>query len=141
MTIHVLDHLEHLRQGQGIIDLVNTLFATIPYQIFLQKQEAFFHAILHLSFSAIGLLVESEVSTSNGRVDTVVHTSDRIYVMEFKLDDSAASALTQIRDKRYGSPFLNQQKEVIALGVNFSSEKKAVAEWQAVPYEELLVES
>jgi O-antigen ligase len=23
-TIHVLDHLEHLRQGQGIIDLVNT---------------------------------------------------------------------------------------------------------------------
>ena len=123
---------------ERFIDLVNTLFATIPYQIFLQKQEAFFHAILHLSFSAIGLLVESEVSTSNGRVDTVVHTPDRIYVMEFKLDDSAASALTQIRDKRYGSPFLHQQKEVIALGVNFSSEKKAVAEWLAVPYASLL---
>ena len=85
-------------------------------------------------------LFQSEVSTAKGRVDTVVHTKDQIYVMEFKLDASAESALTQIREKRYGSPFLNQGKEVIALGVSFSSETKEVAEWREVPYETLLVE-
>lgn len=86
------------------------------------------------------MFVQSEVSTSKGRVDTVVHTKDRIYIMEFKLDASAESALQQIREKRYGSPFLGGDKEVIALGVSFSSTEKAVAEWEAVPYETLLVE-
>lgn len=125
---------------ERFIDLVDILFSTIPYQLFQQKQEAFFHAILHLSFSGIGLFVQSEVSTAKGRVDTVVHTQDRIYVMEFKLDASAQSALAQIREKRYGSPFLDQGKEVIALGVSFSSSEKAVAEWESVPYLSLLVE-
>ena len=125
---------------ERLIELIDILFSTIPYQIFQQKQEAFFHAVLHLSFSAIGLLVQSEVSTAKGRVDTVVHTQRRIYVMEFKLDASSESALKQIREKRYGSPFLNQGKEVIALGVSFSSAEKAVAEWEAVPYTSLLVE-
>ncbi|MCO6478710.1 MAG: AAA family ATPase [Phaeodactylibacter sp.] len=133
---------EALEKGEmeRLIEQVDILFSTIPYQIFQQKQEAFFHAVLHLSFSAIGLLVQSEVSTAKGRVDTVVHTKDRIYVMEFKLDAPAGSALEQIREKRYGNPFLNQGKEVIALGVSFSSAEKAVAEWEAVPYTTLLVE-
>lgn len=125
---------------ERLIDLINVLFSTIPYQLFQQKQEAFFHAVLHLSFSAIGLFVQTEVSTSKGRVDTVVHTQDRIYVMEFKLDGSAESALEQIREKRYGSPFLDQGKEVIALGVNFGSAGKEVVEWQATPYVSLLVD-
>jgi len=133
---------EALEKGEmeRLIELIDILFSTIPYQIFQQKQEAFFHAILHLSFSAIGLLVQSEVSTAKGRVDTIVHTRDRIYIMEFKLDASAASALKQIREKRYGSPFLSQGKEVIALGVSFSSAEKEVSEWEAVPYTALLVE-
>lgn len=132
-----------LEQGdmERLIELVDVLFSTIPHQLFQQKQEAFFHAVLHLSFSGIGLFVQSEVSTAKGRVDTVVHAKDWVYVMEFKLDASAESTLAQIREKRYGSPFLDQGKEVMALGVSFSSEKKAVAEWEAVPYLSLLVES
>lgn len=65
---------------------------------------------------------------------------DRIYVMEFKLDGSAGFALEQIREKRYGSPFLEQGKEAVALGVNFSSAEKEVAEWRATPYVSLLVD-
>ncbi len=131
-----------LEQGdmERLIELIDILFSTIPHQIFQQKQEAFFHAVLHLSFSAISMLVQSEVSTAKGRVDTVVHTKDCIYVMEFKLDGSADLALQQIREKRYGSPFLNQGKEVTALCVNFSSAEKAVAEWEAVSYLSLLVD-
>lgn len=125
---------------ERLILLINTLFSTIPHQLFLQKQEAFFHAVLHLCFSGIGLLVQSEVSTSKGRVDTVVHTTDRVYVIEFKLDSSAASALEQIRNRRYGSPYLGQEKEVIALGINFGSAEKEVTEWEALPYESLLIE-
>lgn len=123
-----------------LIELINTLFATIPHQIFLEKQESFFHAILHLTFSGIGLLTQSEVSTSKGRVDTVVFTPTQIYVIEFKLNATASAALSQIREKRYGSPYLGQEKEVITLGVNFNSESKTVDDWKSLLYETLLIE-
>ncbi|MEM7660333.1 MAG: PD-(D/E)XK nuclease domain-containing protein, partial [Bacteroidota bacterium] len=130
-----------LEQGklEQMIEWINLLFSTIPYQLFQAKQESFFHAVLHLAFSGVGMYVESEVSTHKGRVDTVVHTKDSIYVMEFKLDASAASALAQIRQRRYGTPYLDQGKAVMAIGISFSSEEKAVAEWQAMPYESLLI--
>ncbi len=123
-----------------LIELINTLFASIPHQIFLEKYEAFFHAILHLTFQGLGLITQSEVSRSKGRLDTVVHSKAHIYVMEFKLDDTAEAALDQIREKRYGSAELGGQKEVIAMGIGFSSETKAVNSWKAIPYLELLAE-
>lgn len=122
------------------IELINLLFATIPYQLYQQKREALFHAVLHLTFSGIGLYTQSEVSTAKGRVDTLVHTEDRIYVIEFKLDASAESALAQIRERRYGNAFMGQDKEVIALGIRFDSTEKEITEWRAVPYRALLQE-
>ncbi len=50
------------------------------------------------------------------------------------------TCLAQIRKQRYGSKYLGQGKEVLAIGINFSSAEKAVTEWKAIPYEELLVE-
>ena len=123
-----------------VIAQINLLFSTIPYQLFEAKRERFFHAILHLTFQGLGLLTQSEVSTSKGRVDTIVQAKSGIYVMEFKLDESAQAALDQIRKNRYGSPYLDQGQPVTALGVSFSSETKEVAEWEARPYAELLAE-
>ncbi len=116
------------------------LFSTIPHQIFDARREGFFHAILHITFQGLGLLTQSEVSTAQGRVDSVVHAQSGIYVMEFKLDAPASTALDQIREKRYGTPYLSEGQPVIAVGISFSSETKTVAEWESKPYEELLTE-
>lgn len=123
---------------ESFIQYVNILFETLPYQIFIAEQEAFFHAVLHIALSATGMFVESEVSTAKGRVDAVIRMDQYVYIIEFKLDQSADDALQQIRNKRYGSKFLGQGKEVVALGVNFDSKQKAVAEWKHMTYEELL---
>mgnify|MGYP006268431439 CR=1 FL=1 len=123
-----------------VIAKINEVFFTIPYQIFEAKRESFFHAILHLTFQGLGLLTQSEVSTAQGRVDTVVQAKSGIYVMEFKLDEPAQAAMDQIREQRYGSPYLDQGQPVTALGVSFSSETKEVEEWEARPYAELLAE-
>ena len=119
---------------ERLADTINTLFAKIPHQLFLSKKEAFFHAILHLSFSGLGMMAQSEVSTSRGRVDTVVYTKERIYVMEFKLDEPASTALAQIKEKGYAHAYMEEGKAVVALGISFSSKTKAVKEWE----EELL---
>ena len=126
-------------QIQAFIGHINTLFAHIPHQIFIKDQEAFFHAILHIAFKAIGMYVDSEVSRAKGRLDSIVQTEKYIYIMEFKLNESVAAALTQIRSQRYGSSYLGQNKEVFALGINFSSELKEVESWEMIDYEELLV--
>ena len=55
---------------------------------------------MHLLFTYLGLRVHSEVCTSDGRADCVVETDSRVYILEFKLDESAESALAQIRQKK-----------------------------------------
>ncbi|MEM6263159.1 MAG: AAA family ATPase [Bacteroidota bacterium] len=125
---------------EEVMKQIDLLFSTIPYQIFDAKKESFFHAILHLTFQGLGMMTQSEVSTSTGRVDTVVFGENEVYVMEFKLDASANAALDQIRAKRYGSPYLGENRPVVAVGISFSSETRTVAEWEAVPYTELLAE-
>lgn len=57
--------------------------------------------------------------------------SREIYAFEFKLDKSADEALQQIGDKGYLEPYADSPKEKIAVGVNFSSELRKVAEWEA----------
>ncbi|MCB0842741.1 MAG: AAA family ATPase, partial [Bacteroidetes bacterium] len=123
-----------------LIKLIDVLFSTIPHQIFIEKQEAFFHAVLHLTFQGLGLFTQSEVSTAKGRVDTVIHSKSYIYVIEFKLNATAQEALNQIREKRYGNAYLNQGLEVIAIGISFNSETKSVGDWKALPYKSLLIE-
>ena len=137
-----IDIKEALDAGkmEAFIQQIDILFSTIPYQLFEAKRERFFHAVLHLTFQGMGLLTQSEVSTSNGRVDTVVHAENHIYVMEFKLDATAQEALDQIREKRYGSAYLGGKKQVMAVGIGFSSETRTVADWEAVAYEVLLAE-
>ncbi|RMG55961.1 MAG: AAA family ATPase [Bacteroidetes bacterium] len=113
---------------------IDLLFARIPHQIFIEKQEAFFHAILHITFQGVGLLTQSEVSTAQGRVGCVVHSRSGIYVMDFKLDAPVETAMAQIRDKRYGDAFLNQNQPVYAVGVSFASETRTVAGWEVEAY-------
>lgn len=126
------------RDIPAFIEQVDVLLAGIPHQIFIEKKEAFFHAVLHLTFQGLGLLTESEVSTAKGRVDTIVYAKGYVYVMEFKLDGSAESALDQIKVQQYGHNLLDQDSEIIALGVNFSSETRTVAEYVEADYRKLM---
>jgi hypothetical protein len=73
---------------------------------------------------------QSEVITSRGRVDLVVEFDDKIYIIEFKCDQSADAGLKQIKEKGYGEKYKKDGKKLILMGINFSSEKKNVEEWK-----------
>ncbi|MDX2245374.1 MAG: AAA family ATPase [Bacteroidia bacterium] len=126
---------------EGFISQVDILFSTIPYQIFLEKQEAFFHAILHITFVGLGLITQAEVSTAKGRVDSVVFTPQYIYLMEFKLDAPVSEAMEQIRLRQYGTSYIGDGREVFAVGISFSSAEKCVKSWEIKPYLKLLEEA
>lgn len=80
--------------------IIQVLFANIDYDMHL-KYEKYYQTIFYLTFKLMGLHIDAEVKTNDGRIDTVINLSDRIYLFEFKIDDSAATALKQINDKKY----------------------------------------
>ncbi len=113
-----------------ILQIVDTLFALIPYPLWSGAKESFFHGLLQNTFQLLGVNPESEVSSSNGRADLIIKTVTHIYVMEFKLDGSATDALNQITEKGYLQPYQSDPRRKTIIGINFSSEKRQVAEWE-----------
>ncbi|MEM1215374.1 MAG: AAA family ATPase, partial [Bacteroidota bacterium] len=75
------------------VRILQRVFKGIPYPLHAKQSESFYHAAVHLLFAYVGLRVQSEVCTSDGRVDCVVETPDRIYIFEFQLDQKPAQAL------------------------------------------------
>ncbi len=116
------------RDTERLKETINTLFASVPYDLWKKDNEHFYHAILHLTFKMMGIYTQSEVHSSRGRMDALVQLDNAIYAFEFKLDKTAEIAIQQIKDKGYLEPFRNENKPLIAIGVNFSTEMKAVEE-------------
>jgi hypothetical protein len=114
----------------GVFSRINQLFATIPYELWQKENEHFYHALIHLIFTLLGAKTYSEVHTSNGRCDALVETADRIFVFDFKLDQSAELALAQVYERNYSEAFRLSEKENVAVGVNFSRELKGVRDWK-----------
>ncbi len=114
------------------IEIINIIFSTLPYDLWQRENERFYHALIHLTFTILGVYVQSEIHTARGRCDAIVHTQKYSYAFEFKLDKTAQEALDQIFEKGYLTPFKESSassKTLIAVGINFSTERKAVESW------------
>jgi hypothetical protein len=120
--------LRALEKGEldKLQSLFNSLFKSIPYEIWQKENEHFYHALIHLTFSILGVFVQSQVQSADGRLDALVQTKNHIYAFEFKLDGSAEVALQQIKDKAYLQPYVHQGKTCIGIGLNFSKANKKV---------------
>ncbi len=70
--------------------------------------------------------MDSEVHTSDGRMDAVVQTASDIFMLEFKLDQSVDTDLKQIRDKNYAEKYRLQAMPITGIGINFGSGRKDV---------------
>ena len=130
------DISDALENGNVVLFLkkMTSLLSSVTYR-FQRKQDAFeceryFQYTFYLIMQMIGhynTMVEKE--TSEGRIDCVVECPDYVYVMEFKMDGSAQSALEQIRERGYTKPYLADKRKVFSIGVNFSSEKGTIEEY------------
>ncbi len=115
---------------EQVVATLNGAFASIPYDLWQKENEHFYHALVHLIFSLLGAYIRSEVHTARGRCDALVENEHYIYAFEFKLDDSAEAALQQIHEKGYLALYQGSPKEKVAVGINFSTEQKAVDGWK-----------
>ena len=113
---------------EQVIAVINTSFSTIPSDLWKGATELHYHALVHLTFSLLGNYLKSEVNSSLGRCDAIVQTATHIYAFEFKLEQSAAIAIQQIINKNYLGPYQLDARQKVAVGINFSREKRGVTE-------------
>jgi hypothetical protein len=112
-----------------VITIINAMLKDVPSTLFDGSGERFYHALVHLHFRYLGLFIQSEVHTSDGRMDAVVQTPTHIYILEFKVDQNASVAMRQMEDKHYADRFHADGKTIVGVGVGFGTGKREVAGW------------
>lgn len=126
--------LERIKKAIAVDDVerfvreIKSLFASIPYHIFIGDREAYYHSVLYLILRLTGAAVGSEEPTNIGRIDAVLETEKSIYIMEFKLG-SAKEALEQIKDKKYYEKYQGSGKDILLLGIGFDPEKRNIGDY------------
>jgi Predicted AAA-ATPase/PD-(D/E)XK nuclease superfamily len=115
---------------QTVVELLNVMFASIPSQIWLGTSEKYYHSLVHLMLHYLGTNITSEINTNRGRLDAVLTTEKYIYIFEFKFNKSATTALKSIESRGYAEKYVHNDKEVIAVGINFSSKTKSLNQWK-----------
>jgi hypothetical protein len=125
---------------------LRVFFANVPYDIQL-KDEKYYQTIFYLILKMMGLRVETEVRTNQGRIDAVIEMKDRVYIFEFKLFGTKEEALAQIKTMKYYEkyaspmtasqtplpfghlPLSGEKRQVVLVGVEFNPAERNIGEW------------
>lgn len=112
-----------LGQPDKLVKNLDVFFSGIPYEMKMDDENNVHNAI-YILLTLIGVKAETEVHTSNGRMDLVIKTPRFIYIIELKFDRSAEEAMEQIEDKQYALPYSNDSRRIFKIGINFSTETR-----------------
>lgn len=134
------DAFELLADGkmQSFVDLLTAFLASIPYDAHeslkdMKMTEKHFQYTFYLLARLLGVgcttFIEKEYS--QGRVDCILEMENYVYILEFKLNGSADEALKQINNKGYATPYLTDGREVVMMGLVFSSSTRTISDWKA----------
>ncbi|MDE6636859.1 MAG: ATP-binding protein [Muribaculaceae bacterium] len=118
-----------LGNAEAAMKCLQAYFAGIHFKMKMDNENNF-HNAFYILMDLIGLDTETESATSDGSIDIVIKTEDYIYIIELKYDGSAEQALKQIEDKKYSRKFQMDSRQLIEIGVNFSSETRCIEGWK-----------
>jgi hypothetical protein len=124
----------HLRQAlesndiEQFITILKSVYAGIHYNVAAMSGEGHYHAVFYTIFTLLGLQLHSEIQTNKGRIDAVVETGRRIFIIEFKIG-TASDALAQIHEKGYAEKFQSGKKAITLLGIGFDQKLRNISDW------------
>ena len=119
----------HFDDMDGALRLMQTVLSTVPY-CENTRYEGHYQQMLYLIFTLLGNFADVEVRTPTGRVDVVMRTHSTLYIIELKLDKSAAEALRQIDLKQYPERFALCGLPIVKVGINFDTERHTLESWE-----------
>jgi len=111
------------------LTLMQQFLLTVPY-CDNTDYEGHYQQLFYVIFTLFGMYVDVEVRTPRGRVDIVMRAGGKLYVIEMKLNRSAADAISQIDLKDYPSRFALCGLPIAKVGINFDSGKRTITDWK-----------
>jgi|LGVF01.1.fsa_nt_gb hypothetical protein len=116
------------------INILKAIFASIPYDNYAKNiiadYEGYYSSVVFVYLSALGYEVIPEDTTSRGRIDLTLRLNDKTVIIEFKVD-TAESPIKQIREKKYYEKYLNEDKKIYLVGINFDSKERNIVKYEA----------
>lgn len=127
---YIWTYTDLLEEGnaEGFMNELQAFFAGITYQLKMDNENNFQNAV-YVFLSLIGLEVNAEEETSDGRIDILLKTDKYVYIIELKYDGTPHEALEQIDRKRYSLPYEGKGRTVIKIGASFDSGTRRIDNW------------
>jgi hypothetical protein len=93
------------------------------------KCEAYYHKVFYILVAMLNNGVSGQVRQAMGVPDIVIGTNRYIYVIELKINSTPQVALRQLEEMHYALPFAMDGRELVKLGVNFSTQSRTIDAW------------
>ena len=128
--IAISDFVKDILDGNAeqFLQRLQSFFADFQYDA-QTTPETHFRNVLYILCKLMGLQVDAEYQTSDGRIDLLLRTDKFVYVIECKIDSTARIALDQIKSKEYALPWSLDNREKILIGLNFSTTTRRPDNW------------
>ena len=136
--------LMSLRRGKydEAMEYLRAFLTSIPYLQSgeqhlkeLERIEALYQNYLYVFFCGMGYQVRTEPHIAKGRVDLVLWIGPHIFVFEFKMNDTCASAIDQIDTKQYIEPWHCGETRITKCAARFSAQTRTLVDWEFVEVE------
>ncbi len=109
-----------------------SLYASIPNDWYrnnpIAQFEGYYASVFYSYFASIGLEIRLEDVTNRGRIDMTVLFNNQIYIIEFKVVETApeGKAMEQLKARNYAEKYQSHQQPIHLMGVEFSKEAKGL---------------
>ena len=131
-SIYADKAVEAVKSGKvsEIARVMNAYMKEYQYDTF-DKAEKGYQEMFYSFFLMIGgIRVTAEDRTLLGRSDILLTLKRDVYIIEMKVDETAEDALGQIHDKAYYDRYINTDKTIHLIGLNFSSKERQIDSWK-----------
>ena len=138
--LRIATQLQHALQQQDADAVRNVVAAgmkAVPKALYrfgsaqIRPYEPFYQTLLHVLCLSLGLPLTAERNTGLGRVDLVLELSDRICLLELKVDKPPTVGLRQAFVKDYPAAYGLQALPVTVWGLQFDSAALTIRACQA----------
>ncbi len=113
----------------GFMRVFQSFLASVKYDLHIPN-EKYYQTIFFIVFELLGIFIEAESCTNQGRIDAYIRTDKTVFIFEFKLDKTSGEAVGQILDRRYYEKFQGGQLPILLIGVNLDSSKGRIDGWE-----------
>ena len=113
-------------------ELFHAFYASIPHQWYTQntiaQYEGYYASVFYSYFAALGLDIQLEDCTNQGRIDMTVLFADQVFLFEFKVVETSpnGSALQQLKDRAYSDKYRSRGEPIHLIGVEFSKASRNI---------------